>query len=184
MTRAPSEGHAGAPADDWGARAGVRTKCPIVPVAILALSLAVVLLAAAASSASSERGLTAAITGNIVTATTPPLTLYVSGRKQKLEKKLKLPATTSNDSMLVVRGDVKKTTKRLKAFEETKVKARLRHLKRLKEGSGKPKVKVKSEATDEFGQAATDEAKVTLCSRMIPIPNKSYPRCAPFPSSR
>jgi hypothetical protein len=30
------------------------------------------------------------------------------------------------------------------------------------EGTGKPKVKVKATATDEFGQTATDELKVRL----------------------
>lgn len=32
-----------------------------------------------------------------------------------------------------------------------------------------PKIKIKFTATDEFGQTATEERKVTLCSRLIRV---------------
>jgi hypothetical protein len=47
------------------------------------------------------------------------------------------------------------------------IKARLEHLKQLKE---EPKIKIKFVATDEFGQTATEERKVTLGSRLIKVP--------------
>jgi len=160
-----------------------RTKRTIVPRGILALSLAVVLLAASGGSA-------AALTGNGVTTPTPPtppltLSLYAGLKaeyalygcdsippdeqdtcpRKKLGRTLPFDATTSNDSTLVATGrKIKKTTKQLAAGEETEIKARLKHPKRLNEkpGRGKPKVKIKVAATNEFGQSATDELKVEL----------------------
>jgi hypothetical protein len=154
---------------------------------IFALSLAVVLLGATASTVSAERDPTATLTGTAVTTPTPPappLTLDKHGRKQELEKRVKFRARTSNDSTLVATGAVKKTTKQAAAGEVTRFKARLKHLKRLKERSGKPEVKIKLAATDEFGQTATAEVKVTLCSRLIPDPAGVTRRCAPLRSSR
>ena len=116
-------------------------------------------------------GPTAALTGSGVTTPTPPalpLLLSVSSRsKQKLEKKVTLFATTNYDSTLVARGDkIKKTTKQLAALESTRIKPRLKHLKRLKQKPTRPKVKIKLAATDEFDQTATEETKVTLCRRI------------------
>ena len=48
----------------------------------------------------------------------------------------------------------------------TTIKARLKHLKQLKEEPTAPKVKIKFTATDEFGWSPV--AKVRLCSRLIP----------------
>lgn len=47
------------------------------------------------------------------------------GRTVRLEKKLKLRATTSTDSTLVAGGDVKRTKKQLAAGEPTKFTAML-----------------------------------------------------------
>jgi hypothetical protein len=122
-----------------------RTKRSLVPGGILALSLAVVLLGGTASTAS--------------TTPTPPLTLSVD-KEAFATHKLRTHATTSNDSTLVVRGDVKRTTKQSAAGEPTKFKARLKHPERLRDG--KLTVKIKVAATDEFGQTATDKAKYVL----------------------
>ena len=46
----------------------------------------------------------------------------------------------------------------------------LKHLKQLKEEPTPPKIKIKFVATDEFGQTATEEGKVELCSRVIRHP--------------
>jgi hypothetical protein len=127
---------------------------------ILAFSLAVTLLAATASSASTTP-----------TPPAPPLTLDVFVRSQQtLGKRGVVRITnvwTNNASTLVARGGVKKTTEQLNALEPTNFKAKLKHLERLKEEPTKPKVKIKFAATDEFGQTATEERKVTLCSRLI-----------------
>jgi hypothetical protein len=127
-------------------------------------------------------GPTATLTGTGVTTPTPwdwPLELR-AGTPQyvtlgKKEKKVALRAVTNNDSTVVVSGGVKKTTKRLAAGEETKIKAMLNHLKRLKEksGAGKPdriEVKLKFAATDEFGQTATEKTKATICRHVTPKP--------------
>ena len=70
-------------------------------------------------------------------------------------------------------GDVKKTTKHLPATKQfatnepiTTIKARLKHLKQVRKQPTAPKIKIKFTATDEFGQRATDELKVELCSRL------------------
>jgi hypothetical protein len=71
------------------------------------------------------------------------------------------------DSTLVVRGDVKKTTRQLVSNDRITFKARLKHLKRLKEKPTAPTVKIKFAVTDEFGQTVTEQDKVTLCSRLV-----------------
>jgi hypothetical protein len=134
----------------------------IVPRGILALSLGVVLLAATTGTASAERGPTAALTGDAVTTPPPPpppLTLSVDEYAAVVAKKLWFWVFNSNDSTLVVRGDVKRTTKQSR--EGTRFKVKLKHGKRLYE-KPKFKVKVKAEATDEFGQTASDEIKYVL----------------------
>jgi hypothetical protein len=55
------------------------------------------------------------------------------------------------------------------AEAQTTIKAKLKRLKQLKEEPTRPKIKVKFTATDEFGQKATLERKVTLCSRLIRV---------------
>ena len=76
-------------------------------------------------------------------------------------------------------GDIKKTTKQLPATKHlaanepiTTIKARLKHLKQLRKEPTAPKVKIKFTATDEFGQRATEERKVELCSRLTGPPRK------------
>jgi hypothetical protein len=81
-----------------------------------------------------------------------------------------------HDVKLVLRGDVKKTTKRLETSVRTKLSARLKHLKQLKQEPTAPEVKIKLKATDEFGQTATEVRKVTLCSRLVPVPNEHHIR--------
>jgi hypothetical protein len=129
-------------------------------------------------------GPTVALTGNGVTTPTPPaLPLLLSVEEARgsidakpgqvvLEKKLTLfHATTNDDSTLVARGGkIKKTTKQLKALEGTTVKAKVKHLKRLKEKSTRPEATVNVKVTDDFGQTATEEIKVTLCRRIIERP--------------
>jgi hypothetical protein len=126
-------------------------------------------------------GPTATLTGNGVTTPTPPvlpLQVFLSyyGRNDVLlEKKLKFTATTNNDSTLVATGSkIKNTTKQLAAGEETVIKVKLKHPKRLNQKAcqyrlggaagrparGCPTAKIKVKATDEFGQAATDELKI------------------------
>jgi len=76
------------------------------------------------------------------------------------------------DARLVLGGDVKKTTKRFKVGGEADlarsrtIKARLKHLKQLRKEPTAPKIKIKFTATDEFGQRATEERKVELCSQI------------------
>jgi hypothetical protein len=127
---------------------------------------------------------TVALSGSGVTTRTPPaLPLLLHGDGPRGQRTLRsfakrpftLHALTNNDSTVVVSGGVKKTTKRLAAGEETKIKAKLNHLKRLKEksGAGKPdriEVKIKFAATDEFGQTATEKTKATICRHVTPKP--------------
>jgi hypothetical protein len=126
-------------------------------------------------------GPTVALTGNGVTTPTPPaLPLLLSVEEARgsidakpgqvvLEKKLTLfHATTNDDSTLVARGGkIKKTTKQLKALEGTTIKAKVKHLKRLKEKPTRPEAKVNVKVTDDFGQTATEEIKVTLCRKQF-----------------
>ena len=82
-----------------------------------------------------------------------------------------MPQCPDYDTKVVLRGDVKKTTKQLAANSgPAHFKARLKHLKQLKEEPTPPKIKIKFVATDEFGQTATEEGKVELCSRVIRHP--------------
>jgi hypothetical protein len=117
-------------------------------------------------------GPTATLTGTGVSTPTPPaLPLRLSVgyeragygiRKAVLRKKLTLFAETNNDSTVVARGGVKKTVANTVAGvppTATKIKAKLKHLRRLKE-SREPKVKIKLAATDEFGQRDTTVLKV------------------------
>jgi hypothetical protein len=120
-------------------------------------------------------GPTVAFTGTgVTTPTLPVLPLRLgasAGGFVLLKRKLKIAASTNYDSTLVVRGGVKKTTKQLAAREETEIKARIKHLKRLKEkpeGTGKPKVTIKLAATDVFGQTATKELKVRFYRNPTP----------------
>jgi hypothetical protein len=117
-------------------------------------------------------------TGNGVTTPTPPappLTLDVhhDGYPDYLTKKFAFGATTSNDSTLVATGSIRKTTTQLAAGEPTEITARIKHAKRLNEKPkpGKPKIKIKLAATDEFGQTATDQIKVTV------LRNRHFPKC-------
>ena len=82
---------------------------------------------------------------------------------QTLKKKVTLPTITNNDATVVATGGVKTTTKRLTGGEGTKIKAKVKHLKRLDEKPGRPKINVKLAATDEFGQTATAKIKVEFC---------------------
>jgi hypothetical protein len=156
-----------------------RTKWTIVPRGVLTLSLAVVLLVATASTASTTP-----------TPPAPPLTLSLALKDDHLDpgwhspqigccwlltQKLKLRATTSNDSTLVARGDVKRTTNQLVAGEGTKFTANLKQSKweQLKEEEEAPKpvrlkAKIKVKATDEFGQTVTDEFKLKFLRRCAP----------------
>ena len=148
-------------------------------------------------------GPTVALTGNGVTTPTPPvlpLTLDVSVRDpQQLGRRGVVRDITATaaighchvlgcpdyDATLVLGGDVKKTTKHLPATKEiavTTIKARLKHLKQLRNEPTAPKVKIKFTATDEFGQWATDELKVELCSRVID--ERPLPICRWHPSRK
>jgi hypothetical protein len=133
-------------------------------------------------------GPTVALTGTGVTTPTPwdwPLTLNARAKdQQKLGRRVHLSAGTNigqclmpqcpdYDTKLVLRGDVKKTTKQLEANGPYKeMNARLKHLKRLRAEPTRPKIKIKFVATDEFGQTATEVHKVKLCSRLVPVPNQ------------
>jgi hypothetical protein len=96
-----------------------------------------------------------------------------------------MPQCPDYDTKLVLRGDVKKTTKHLQAntWEHNNVKARLKHLKQLREEPTSPKIKIKITATDEFGQKATEVHRVTLCSRLIRIDRETH-RCVWHPSPK
>ena len=125
---------------------------------ILTLSLAVALFAATASTASATP-----------TPAAPELTLGVRSTAGEAvpHQKLRFYATTSNDSTLVATGSkIEKTTKQLAAGEESKIKVRVKHKKQLakidEKNLGKPKVKIKFAATDEFGQTATEVVKLKL----------------------
>jgi hypothetical protein len=135
-------------------------------------------------------GPTVALTGTGVKHRTPwdwPLTLDANVRpKQKLRRsgvvrdiragtnigQCLIPQCPDYDTQLVLRGDVKKTTKQLTAnapdFKE--MNARLEHPKRLRAEPTRPKIKIKLVATDEFGQTATEVLKVKLCTRLVPKP--------------
>jgi hypothetical protein len=139
-------------------------------------------------------GPTVPLTGKGVTTPTPPvlpLTFeYVSVRspqelgRRGVVRNITASATIGHchvlgcpdyDATLVLGGDVKKTTKQLDATkqvvanEPTTIKARLKHLKQLREEPTAPKIKIKFTATDEFGQRVTEEHKVELCSRLIRV---------------
>lgn len=148
-------------------------------------------------------GPTATLTGNGVTTPTPPvlpLTLDKSADDQKLRRSgvvkvgaltnigdCLMPSCPDYDTKLVLRGDVKKTTKHLatNTNRETQIKARLKHLKQLREEPTAPKIKIKFTATDEFGQTATEKTKLKLCSRFVPVPNEGRAReCVWHPSRK
>jgi hypothetical protein len=140
--------------------------------------------AAVCGGCAAATGPTVALSGSGVTTRTPPaLPLLLSGDGPRGQRTLRsfakrpftLHALTNNDSTVVASGGVKKTTKRLAAGEETKIKAKLNHLKLLKEksGAGKPdriEVKIKFAATDEFGQTATEKIKTIICRHVTPKP--------------
>jgi hypothetical protein len=130
-------------------------------------------------------GPTATLTGTGVTTPTPPtlpLQVFLDhyARVAELNKKLKFLATTTNDSTLVVRGnEIKRTTKRLAAGEQTTIKVKLKHPSRfgaceyVTPGNPAPTcgpdrthlkrpAKIKVKATDEFDQTATDGLKITF----------------------
>jgi hypothetical protein len=127
-------------------------------------------------------GPTVALTGTGVTTPTPPvlpLALFgldvYGGKFDRVTRKLKVTAATNNDSTLVATGSkIKKTTTQLAAGEQTTIKARLKHPKRVAKTPyligfepkpGKPKIKIKLAATDEFGQTAADEIEVWLSGK-------------------
>ncbi len=123
-------------------------------------------------------GPAATLTGNGVTHATPPAFPlefdvydgYSPGLPENLtllKKRLTLYAHTNYDSRVVARGGVKRTVVRVAGsgppkWKSTRFKAKLKHLRRLKQ-SPKPKVKIRLTAIDVFGQRATDELKVRLC---------------------
>jgi hypothetical protein len=84
--------------------------------------------------------------------------------RKRLGRRLPFTAITNYGSTLAASGGVKKTTKQLAALEFTAIKAKLKHAKQLND-KRRPHVKLKLAATDEFGQIATDEVRVELCSR-------------------
>jgi hypothetical protein len=142
-------------------------------------------------------GPTAMLTGKGVTTRTPPvLPLRLDanadrwlelGRRGVLRKDIPvrtyigdclLYSCPDYDITLRLRGDFRRTTKQLAANSGwVAIKARPKHLKQLKEEPTPPKIKMKFVATDEFGQKATDEAKVTLCSRVTPWRDDEPSRC-------
>jgi hypothetical protein len=79
----------------------------------------------------------------------------------------------------VATGSIKRTTTQLVAGETTEITARIKHAKRLNEKPkpGKPKIRIKLAATDEFGQTANDRIKVTV-SR-----NSQFPKCPDPPGA-
>jgi hypothetical protein len=89
-------------------------------------------------------------------------------RYQVLREKLKFYATANHDSTLVARGSkITKTTKQVAAGERTRIKAKVKHLKRLREKRTAPRAKVRFAATDEFGQTATAVLKFALCRNRL-----------------
>ena len=98
----------------------------------------------------------------------PPLTLDLEAKKQKLRKKIKVFATATVTSTLVVEGKkIKDTTTDLVANQETKLKAKLtrkarNRLEEKLDDKGKAKVKVAGTATTQSGAEATDAVKVKL----------------------
>jgi hypothetical protein len=150
-------------------------------------------------------GPTVALTGKGVTTPTPPvlpLTLDTNADTQKLRRSgvvtvqararighCIMPSCPDyDDTKLVLRGDIKKTTKHLatNAFssEFTEIKARLKHLKQLREEPTTPKIQIKFTATDEFGQTATEKTKLELCSRLVPTHESHIRRCVWHPSRK
>jgi hypothetical protein len=131
------------------ARAGARAPTTRT---ILALGLAVVLLAATASTAS--------------TTPTPPPTLSLAPGALVGDdgKWLSSMVTTQDNSKVVLRGDVKRTTMLLKdrpdLVRHKLFSAKLKHPERLRGRT--VKVEVKASATDEFGQTAGDRIKYVL----------------------
>ena len=93
----------------------------------------------------------------------------MAGSVAHWKKNLKFVVTTSNDSTLVVSRGVKRTAGQLAAGEATKIRSRPQHMQRLAKidnrNQGKPKIKVKFAATDEFGQTATEVVKLKLLVR-------------------
>ena len=142
-------------------------------------------------------GPTAMLTGDGVTTRTPPvlpLRLEANagrwlelGRRGVVRKDIPvrtyigdclLYSCPDYDITLRLRGDFRKTTKHLAANSGwVDIEARPKHLKQLKEEPTPPKIKMNLVATDEFGQKATDEAKVKLCSRVIPWRDPEPARC-------
>ena len=121
-------------------------------------------------------GPTLTLTGNGVATPTPPaLPLRLSVQAERgppgsprvhLKTELEFLGITNNTSMVVARGDIKRTTAQLVAGlpDPTRIKGRLAHLKRLEQSTKhRLKLEIKFAATDEFGQTATDKLKVTLC---------------------
>jgi hypothetical protein len=138
-------------------------------------------------------GPTVALTGTGVTTPTPwdwPLTLnafvdnqQTLGRRGVVKDIIAwteiglclplVPQCPDYETKLVLRGDVKKTTKQLTANDPYKeMNARLKHLKQLRAEPTAPKIKIKAVATDEFGQTATEVLKVKLCSRQVRVPEQ------------
>ena len=123
-------------------------------------------------------GPTLRLTGRGVTHATPPalpllLSVGYRGYHQGLDpssepflkRKLALSVHTNYDSRVVVSGGVTRTVAQSQPTRRTRLKANLKHLRRLKESPTEPTVKIKFAATDEFGQRVTDELKVPLCRR-------------------
>jgi hypothetical protein len=97
-----------------------------------------------------------------------------------------IPSCPDYGAKLVLRGDVKKTTRHLATDTNvpTEIKARLEHLRQLKAKPTAPRIKVKFKATDEFGQTATEERQVVLCRRVVNVPHQESPRCVWHPSRK
>ena len=140
-------------------------------------------------------GPTVALTGKGVTTPTPPvlpLTLdayvrsppaaggrgvvNISSARMEIGPHCHVLGCPVYDAKLVLGGDVMKTTKRFKVGAEITrrvrhrpIEARVKHLKQLRKEPTAPKIKIKFTATDEFGQTATEESKVELCSRLIHV---------------
>ena len=136
-------------------------------------------------------GPTLPLTGNGVTTRTPPvlpltLTAYTRDPQQLGRRGVvsinyveaaighcHVLGCPDYDATLVLGGDVKRTTTQVPATQQaatndpTEITARLNHLKQLKAQPTAPTIKIKLTATDEFGQTATEELKVELCSRLI-----------------
>jgi hypothetical protein len=151
-----------APTITTNSRAGARAR---TKGAILALSLAVVLLAATASTASTTPTplLTLDLRGDYGAIAGPDCRTHVQSCTGRW---LSFWVTASNDSKVVLRGDVKRTTVRLRKHAATTsslsrpFNVKLKHPEQLR--GRRVKVKVKGTATDVFGQTASDKAKWVL----------------------